>query len=184
MVGSDEEDLTSVVFMMKALIILSVVVCMGLKTQARLMAGWSYNMLNDKAALVVIAKPFAVTNTSERAALPDIMSGTNEIIAAGVETSFKVLTVLKGDRSLQTFVLHHYARLPLPSNVAEIGSPELVDFASKSEKTFLLFLVPEPDGRFVAVSGQTDPFWSVIEFGGRRSLYFIPDPDPKNLPKF
>ena len=138
MVGGDEEDLgEKAMHIMKHYLTLFVALCFGLESQARLMQTWNYNMLNDRATLVVIAKATQVTPTSERAALPNIIAGTNEVIAAGVETSFKVLTVLKGDRSLQTFVLHHYA--PIPSKELSLNGPNLVSFEPKDGKTFLLF---------------------------------------------
>ena len=74
---------------------------------------WSYTALNEKATLVVIATPTKVTATAERAALPNIQTvhndGTKEdVIGAGVETTFEVLTVLKGERSTNTLVFHHF----------------------------------------------------------------------------
>ncbi|HSY17206.1 MAG TPA: hypothetical protein VK815_02690 [Candidatus Acidoferrales bacterium] len=181
--GSDEEDLDEkAMHVMKYYLALFVALCFGLESQARLMQTWNYNMLNDKATLVVIAKATQVSPTSERAALPNIIAGTNEVIAAGVETSFKVLTVLKGDRNLQTFVLHHYT--PIPSKELSLNGPNLVSFEPKDGKTFLLFLQQEADGRYVAVSGQTDPFWSVSEFAGPLPHLLAPDIDMKNAKQF
>lgn len=127
------------------------------------MQAWTYDMLNDQATLVVIATPTKVTETTELAALPNIVTshnGTNEnIMGNGVETSFDVLTVLKGEGSTKTFVLHHF-KLANPG--APPAGPLLVSFELKDKKRFLMFLQREADGRYVAVSGQTDPMLSII----------------------
>ena len=69
------------------------------------MTAWSYDGLNQKATFVVIATPTKVTTTTEHAALPNIRAGTNEIIGTGLETSFEVLTVLKGPPQRQDVCL-------------------------------------------------------------------------------
>jgi hypothetical protein len=137
------------------------------------MQNWSFDALNDKATLVVVASPIGVTTNSERAALPNISVGTNAIIGIGVETSFQVLTVLKGERSVRTFILHHYALAD--SKAIMFSGPGLVAFEPKDRKCYLIFLEQEADGRYVAVSGQTDPFLSVKELAGRLPPPFDPD---------
>ena len=139
------------------------------------MTSWSYDSLNDRATFVAIATPTNVTTTKERAALPNIRAGTNEIFGTGIETSFAVLTVLKGNRSSRTFVLHHYS---LADSKYSFDGPGLVAFEPKDRKIYLVFLEQEPDGRYVAVSGQTDPFWSVMEFIGQLPNMLHPDLDP------
>jgi hypothetical protein len=121
--------------------------------------------LNDAATLVVVATPTKVGEISELAALPNIATvhnnGTKEdVMGKGVETSFEVLTVLKGERSTKTLVLHHF-RLAKPE--ATINGPGLVSFEPKDKKRFLMFLQKEADGRYVAVSGQTDPQDAIME---------------------
>ena len=148
---------------MKTYLMLFMSLCLVLESHARLMRSWSYDMLNDQATLVVIATPTKVTETSELAALPNIVTsrnGTNEnIMGKGVETSFEVLTVLKGEPSTKTLVLHHF-KLANPG--AQVSGPFLVSFEPKDKKRYLMFLQREADGRYVAVSGQTDPMLSII----------------------
>jgi len=61
---------------------------------------------------------------------------------------------IKGVCPTPSLVLHHYQEAkPTPS----FGPPGLVAFEPKDKKRYLLFLQPEADGRYVAVSGQTDP---------------------------
>lgn len=127
------------------------------------MQAWSYDKLNDKATLVVIAMPTGVVETSELAALPGITSvhpdGEHEaVMGKGVETTFKVLTVLKGDQGIKQLVLHHYTLVSAPGR----GDPLLVSFKPEEKKPCLMFLKKEADGRYVAVSGQTDPLFSII----------------------
>ena len=137
---------------------------------ARITTAWTYDRLNDEATFVVIATPTRVTTTSERAALPDIIPVKNYdiIIGIGVETTFDVLAVLKGDRNVKTFEFHHYrltdadAEALLHNNVAFY--PRLASFEPKDRKTYLLFLRQEADGRYAAVSGQTDSYMSVQQF--------------------
>ena len=143
------------------------------ESQARLMQAWSYDMLNDKATLIVVAIPTKVVETSELAALPNIetvyTNGTHEaVMGKGVETSFKVLTVLKGERDIKQLVLHHFA---LASTPASRGS-ELVSFKPEDKKQVLMFLQIEADGRYVAVSGQTDPLLSIVDI--QNSFVLVP----------
>ena len=156
--------------------------CFGLESQARIMTSWTYDSLNDKATFVAIATPIKVTTTTERVALPNIRAGTNEIFGTGIETSFEVLTVLKGDRSVRTVVLHHYK---LADTIEYSGAgPGLVSFDPKEGKVYLIFLQQEADGRYVAASGQTDPFWSVMEFTGQLPNLLHPDLDPAKAGHF
>jgi hypothetical protein len=143
---------------MKTYITLLMSLCLVLESHARLKQFWSYDSLNDKATLVVVATPTKVAETSELATLPNIETVYNDgrketVMGKGVETSFDVLTVLKGERTTKTLVLHHFT---LVKPAADSG-PDLVSFEPKDKKRFLMFLQKEADGRYVAVSGQTDP---------------------------
>jgi len=136
---------------------------------ARIHKAWSYAELNDQATLIVIATPTKVTATSDRTALPNIQTvhndGTKEDVAGvGVETTFEVLTVLKGERRTNAFVLHHFT-LADPKAMMMSG-PQLVFFEPKDKKRYLMFLQREADGRYVAVCGQTDPVYAIKELGG------------------
>ena len=86
---------------MKIYLTFLIALCFGSNIQARLIQNWSYDMLNANATLVVIATPATVSETTERTNLYSTVS------VKGVETSFKVLTVLKGDRKTESFVLQH-----------------------------------------------------------------------------
>ena len=59
-------------------------------------------------------------------------------------------------------MLHHFA-LADPKPV--ISGPQLVSFEPKDQKRYLMFLQSEADGRYVAVSGQTDPVDAIKVLG-------------------
>jgi len=116
---------------------------------ARVVRHWSYQELLDKSDLVVIATPLATTDTEERIDLPGLAAQR----VVGVETEFAVFVVLKGDKSLKKFSLHHYradGMMMVPNG------PSLVSF-TPGEKTFIAFLVREADGRYAPTVGQVDP---------------------------
>jgi hypothetical protein len=153
---------------MKLYLAFLMALCFGVQTQARIHQYWSVDALNDNATLIVVATPSSVTATTERTNL------LSNVRVTGVETSFDILAVLKGDRSIKTLVLHHYALVP-KQNIS--GGPNLVAFDPKERKQYLIFLQKEADGRYVAVSGQIDPDGSFMEFAERL-------PDPKNFREF
>jgi hypothetical protein len=118
-----------------------------------------YDRLTAEADFVVISTPIAVGETQEKIKLPGLSPPTRVV---GVEATFEVLAVLKGDKSTKQFVLHHFRRAkaephPKPNGLGLVG------FQPKDKKTFLLFLKREPDGRYVAVTGEVDPVFSIKE---------------------
>ncbi len=125
---------------------------------ARLVKMWTYQELLDKSDLVVIAAPIRTDDTKERIDLP----GFYHQPVIGVETKFGIHAVLKGEESLKELVLHHY-RFNDQHYVVPNG-PSLVSFTPVAEgaftaqqKSFILFLVRESDGRYAPVVGQMDP---------------------------
>jgi hypothetical protein len=134
---------------------------------ARIHEYWPYDRLTKEADLIVIATPVSVHDTSERTTLPNIVqTDTNNvrspIPAIGVETTFAVLSILKGATNTNTFVLHH---LREREKKPAINPPGLVTFDPKDKKRFLLFLKGEPDGRYAPLTGQTDPDGGIRDLG-------------------
>lgn len=115
---------------------------------ARLVEHWSKYKLFDKAELVVEAVPVSTKDTAETCTL----LGNSSVV--GVETEFIVQSVAKGDKTLKKFVLHHYR---LAGNRGYFNGPGLVVFDPKAPQSYMLHLIKEQDGRYAAVSGQTDP---------------------------
>ncbi|QOY89836.1 hypothetical protein [Paludibaculum fermentans] len=134
----------------------------------RVVRSLSYQELLDKSDLVAIATPSARTaDTGEELVLPGIstMDGqgrTEKVKCLGVETPFVVSAVLKGDRNLRKFTLHHGR---WPPEVPAVNGSALVFFdprLAQRSGSYLLFLVREPDGRYAPTGGQTDPGMAVI----------------------
>ncbi len=136
---------------------------------ARPMQAPSYQELLEKSDLVVIATPTATRDSNEQIDLPGIAVSTSEnrttgLAVVGVETTFRVSAVLKGDKTLKQFVLHHY-REAKPQPIT-INGPALVAFDPSKKTSFLLFVVREADGRYAPTGGQTDPgFFSAHALG-------------------
>ncbi|HXB71751.1 MAG TPA: hypothetical protein VNY05_26175 [Candidatus Acidoferrales bacterium] len=129
----------------------------------------SYQQLLDRSDLAVIATPTTRTkDTTESSHLPgifrqDATGVQSQISSIGVETAFKVSTVLKGERNIQAFVLHHY-REAVPEVTGDGAAFLLIfdpgDISKRS--SYLLFLVREPDGRYAPTGGQTDPGFKAV----------------------
>jgi hypothetical protein len=148
-----------------AFILASLVIVAG-PAEARLHRGWNYAELMKTADLVVIATPRATTNTGKLEELPDISemdaSGKkSKVMAERLETELDVTVVMKGapldtkGKATTKIVLHH-AR-DYPANKPSVNGPGYVLFDPKEKRQYVMFLVREPDGRYAAVSGQTDP---------------------------
>ncbi len=134
------------------------------QSEARLMTVLSYKEMLEKSDLVVIATPKSkTTDTKEQAYLPNIMrqdknGNQGRVDSIGVETVFAVAAVLKGDKTIKRFTLHHYREAQ--TVVGELNGPLLVFFDpsdTSQRSSYLLLLVHEPDGRFAPTGGQTDP---------------------------
>ncbi len=132
---------------------------LGLSLNARIRQIWTYQQLLDKSSLVVIARPLASNETSERAALGQT-SPPGGVPVIGVQTIFKVSAVLKGNPELKQFLVHHYREAVVKDADGTIlvtaNGPIFVTFDPGSRKAFLLFLVFEPDGRYAPTAGQMD----------------------------
>ncbi len=140
--------------------------------------GWypDFDELSKKCDVIIIAEPVGINELPETYILPNIKP---EIKVIGVETTFKVITALKGDMKTSEFVLHHY-RLPVPSEAKKmISGPGLVTFPFNGER-FLMFLNKENDGRFCPASGQIDPNCSIRPIANtlwdyNRGWIFVPN---------
>jgi hypothetical protein len=138
---------------MKTLPLLLALLAMPHLLMAHLMYAWSYQELFDKADIVVIAKPTSTQDTKERTKFPQ---PGDVIPIIGVDTKCEIRVVLKGKKSLRSFVLHHY-RLAEPDISVANGPPALLAFDTRKPSPYLMFLVRERDGRYAPASGQDDP---------------------------
>jgi hypothetical protein len=143
---------------------------LGTAAFARVHVYWPYDRLTQEADLIVIAAPVSVHDTTEKTVFPGVAehgpkdgpSGSHLIPAIGVETTFAVSSVLKGDTNTTTFVFHHLREAESKLGYGSLG---IVAFDPKEKKQFLLFLKRESDGRYAALTGQTDPDDSVKDLG-------------------
>jgi hypothetical protein len=78
----------------------------------------------------------------------------------GVETTFTVSKILKGNSTNQTIMLHHY-RFD-PPNVEPPNAPSFVKFTPNNTNQYLLYLVKDGTNRFAPVSGQIDPAMDAV----------------------
>jgi hypothetical protein len=146
--------------------------CLSLEAQAHVFPSCysDYDSLNDKATLVVIATPTTVRTNTETTSFGSIITKGDpkpeDITGTGVETGFRIVTFLKGDRNIMALVLRHFALVKSDSTGIKnalfvLAGPSLVSFEPNSNKLYLMFLRKEADGRYVAVTGQEDPAYSV-----------------------
>ena len=142
---------------MKRFALFLLIACFSLGANARLVRTVSFDELRGEADLIVIATPVAVKEITEHDPLPGL-EGNKLVKSSGIETTFKILTALKGGATLNNFILYHYSVTGPQAN-----GPNLVSFNPDQKKTYLLFLRLAPDGRYITVSGQIDPDISVRE---------------------
>jgi hypothetical protein len=153
---------------LQATILFGLSIALGLSAHARPVAHWPYDKLTAEADLIVIATPLAVRDTKETTTLPGIQrTGADNvgrpIPAIGIETSFEVLSVLKGDNGIKKLVFYHLREIE--KQEIQINGPGLVAFDPTEKKRYLLFLKREPDGRFSSLTGQTDPIGGIKDLG-------------------
>ncbi|HTB64512.1 MAG TPA: hypothetical protein VK737_13085 [Opitutales bacterium] len=130
---------------------------------------WDYDKLKSQADLVVIATPLAVKELNESTVLPGIRQKGPDgkimpVPAMGLEGSFQIETVLKGDWGMNRLVLY-YLRQANPPPQPIPGGPMLVSFDPKKKIRYLMFLKLDKDGRFESITGLTDSGLGIKELG-------------------
>lgn len=137
---------------MKTLCALLAVCGSVLMAQARLVPLCPpFQEMFEKSDLIAIALPVSTNDTPEKTVLSNTSPAINVI---GVETTFVVQTLIKSETATNRFVLHHYR---LAENKLYMNGPVLLSFDPGKQKSFLLFLKKEADGRFAPIYNQTDP---------------------------
>jgi hypothetical protein len=105
-----------------------------------------YADLYARSDLVVIGRPVESRDTREHATIRGLS-------VVGVTTDVRALFVFKGLRR-QLFKLHHYRQWP--KKTVYVGNPVGIRFEPPKNKRYLMFLVREPNGRFVPTLGHED----------------------------
>jgi hypothetical protein len=148
---------------MKTLTSILIAIVIPLAASGRLVPAITYQQMYDRADLVAIGRPISTEDTAERGRLP---GGPTSWEVVGLSTEISISLVLKGDKSLNRFTLHHYRQADPGQELMD--GPNFVTFSKKGSKAFLLFLKREPDGRYAPVSGQEDPaLFAITELNGK-----------------
>jgi len=135
---------------MKKSIPIVLLLLVGISALARRIHVWTEAEMQKAAQLVIVGKVADVRDLDE----------TNTMLwppwkFIGMEATFKVSKVLKGDFTNRTVSLHYY-RFDPPS-VRPGNSPSFLDLTPTDTNRFLLYLVQDGASRFAPVSGQLDP---------------------------
>jgi hypothetical protein len=119
--------------------------------------------LLNKSDLVVIGKPIRVKALDESNLLgwDHVLGwdrpGSIQIKFRGIETTFKVSSVLKGTLTNDQIILHHYSdEWGSPPN-----GPTLVSFTPNGTNEYLLYLIKDGSHRYAPVAGQLDANLSI-----------------------
>jgi hypothetical protein len=155
----------------RSCVIVALLLCVAPPAHARQVPHWPYDQLFRESHLVVIAE--AETSEPSKDAFPD--KNLWPIRIEGIVTTFEVKLILKGSESSKKIRVLHFRIKEIRGLVGVINGPGFVQFAtgpvkvsSKSgwhieKPSYLLFLKKMADGRYGAVTGQTDPIHSVRE---------------------
>jgi hypothetical protein len=138
---------------LKPFLALALLLAIPIVAAGRIRPTWTYERMHEQADLVVIAKPVSSTPTAEKTSLPNLSPETRVV---GIETKLDVRLVLKGWPKTKTACLDHFA-LENPTAGQVRGAPQLVTFDPKQPACYLMFLKQASAGRYVPVTGQTDP---------------------------
>lgn len=131
---------------------------------ARVSRQWGYQEMFDRSDLVVIATVISTKDAGARVTLPDYVPLLNVI---PVITEFEVKAAFKGGKAIKKFSLFHYRYESEDEQFESANNPELIKIDPDAPGTFLLFLTKDRAGRYVPVTGQTDPTaLSVLDLRG------------------
>ncbi|MGO9204342.1 MAG: hypothetical protein ACLQM8_27805 [Limisphaerales bacterium] len=135
---------------MKTSILIVLLLLVGVSAFARRIHTWTEAEMQKAAQSIVVGTVADVKDLDE----------TNTVLwpscrFVGVEATFGVSKVLKGDLINRTVVLHYY-RFD-PPHFRPPNGPSFLDLKTGDTNRFLLYLVPDGASRFAPVSGQLDP---------------------------
>lgn len=115
--------------LMKAILTSFLILATSLVAQARLIPHWFEQELLDKFDLVVIAIPTTNSDTTEHTDLPGFLA--QHVI--GVETGFAVSAVVKGEKEMKNFILHHYRADEARAGIVANG-PSFISFKPEGKR--------------------------------------------------
>jgi hypothetical protein len=131
----------------------------NLSAHARGVRLWSDAELMAASDLVVVGRPIKVEDLDEVNTV--LWPGNNKLL--GIEATFAVSKVLKGDFTNRTVVLHYYRwenrykTSDMESAIgSDVNSPGLIYLTPTNTNQFLLYLVSDGASRYAPASGQLD----------------------------
>lgn len=135
---------------MKIIIVLISVLVLSRTSSGSSIGGPTYRNMFERADLVTIAQLISSKETPELTTLPSInlRNIASPIPVVGVESKFSTQIILKGNKSINEFVLHHYKE-DKPRNSR--NEPYLVSFPIQGNRLYLLFLNQAPDSRYHSI---------------------------------
>lgn len=123
----------------------------------------SYQKLMEDSDLVIIGTPVKPSKQlSEITEIPNFYKVRNNGSRVqgqlrGLETTFAIDSIIKGDDKIKSVILHHY----MVTETCGGNCTKLVSFDPihnvQDQGSFILFLVKEKEGRFAPTHGQIDP---------------------------
>jgi hypothetical protein len=140
---------------MKKSIPIVLLLLVGASALARVIHVWTEAEMQKAAQLVVIGTVSDVRDLEE----------TNAVLwpsckFVGVEATFAVSKILKGDFTNRTVVLHYY-RFD-PPHYSPPNGPSFLDLTNSDTNQFIMYLAPDGVSRFAPVSGQLDPSMDAV----------------------
>jgi hypothetical protein len=123
---------------------------LSLTVFARIIVPWTEDKMQNASDLIVIGTVVKVTDLDETNT--SLWTGYK---FRGVETTFNVSKVLKGNVSGQIVILHHYSFKA--QNFIPPNAPSFINLTLSDTNQYLLYLVKDGTNRFAPVSGQLDP---------------------------
>jgi hypothetical protein len=144
---------------MKKSIPIILLLLVGISVFARAVRIWTEDDLQKASQLIVIGTVANVRDLDEVNTV--LWPGRSKLL--GVEATFAVSKVLKGDFTNRTAVLHYY-RWDTPFKTSDSGSaigsdvnsPFLIYLTTTNTNHFLLYLVRDGTSRYAPASGQLD----------------------------
>jgi hypothetical protein len=135
---------------MKKFVPIFLLLLVGISAFARAFHIWTQAEMEKAAQLVVVGTVANVRDLNE----------TNTVLwpsckFVGVEATFTVSQVHKGDFTNRTVALHYY-RFD-PPHFGPPNGPSFLGLTAGDRNQFLLYLVADGASRFAPVSGQLDP---------------------------
>ena len=140
---------------MRKLTLIFLLFILSLTVFARIIALWTEDKMQKASDLIVIGTVMKVADLDETNT--SLWSGLK---FRGVETTFNVSKVLKGEVSGRTVVLHHYSFKA--QNLIPPNAPSFINLTPSDTNQYLLYLAKDGTNRFAPVSGQIDPAMDAV----------------------